>query len=68
MVRCIDHFTVVGLVSEPLSEREAEVDLVLIQTSFVSYRNYTNTNKNYFNIIYLLNQEGMYQLQPPFHL
>ena len=68
MVRWIDHFTVVGLVSEPLSEREAEVDLVLIQTSFVSYRNYTNTNKNYFNIIYLLNQEGMYQLQPPFDL
>ena len=57
-----------GLVSEPLSEREAEVDLVLIQTSFVSYRNYTNTNKNYFNIMYLLNQEGMYQLQPPFDL
>ena len=57
-----------GLVSEPLSEREAEVDLVLIQTSFVSYRNYTNTNKNYFNVIYLLNQEGMYQLQPPFDL
>ena len=27
------HFTVVGLV--PLSEHEAEVDLVLIQTSFL---------------------------------
>ena len=30
----IDHFTVVGLVSYPLSEREAEVGLVLIQTFF----------------------------------
>ena len=30
-----------GLVSEPLCEHEAEVDLVLIQTSFVSHRNYT---------------------------
>ena len=29
----IDHFTVADLVTWPLSEREAEVDLVLIQTS-----------------------------------
>ena len=32
---CNRHFTVVGLVSEPLTEREAEVDLVLIQTFFL---------------------------------
>ena len=31
----VGHFTVVGLVSWPLNEREAEVDLVLIQTSFL---------------------------------
>ena len=31
----IGHFTVVGLVPWPLKEREAEVDLVLIQTSFL---------------------------------
>ena len=31
----IGHFTVVGLVFQPLSEREAEGDLVLIQTSFL---------------------------------
>ena len=31
----IDHFTVMGLVSWPLSEREAEVDLVLVQTCFL---------------------------------
>ena len=30
----IDHFTVVNLVPPPLGEREAEVDLVFIQTSF----------------------------------
>ena len=30
----IDHFTVVDLVPWPLSECEAEVDLVLIQTFF----------------------------------
>ena len=28
------HFTVVSIVSMPLSESEAETDLVLIQTSF----------------------------------
>ena len=33
--KAIDHFTVVGLVSFPLSEHEAEVDLALIQTSFL---------------------------------
>ena len=33
-IKAIDHFTVVGLVSQPLSECEAEVDLLLIQTSF----------------------------------
>ena len=31
----IDHFTVLGLVSLPLSGREAEVDLVLRQTFFL---------------------------------
>ena len=37
--RCkIDNFTVVVLVSLPLTEREAEVDLVLIQTSLVFLR------------------------------
>ena len=30
----IGHFTVVGLAVQPLSEREAEVELVLIQTPF----------------------------------
>ena len=34
------HFTLVGLVSSPLSEREAVVDLVLIQTSLLFYGNY----------------------------
>ena len=34
----IDHFTVVGLVSWPFSEREAEVGLVLIQTFFLFLR------------------------------
>ena len=29
----LDHLTVVGIVSWPLTESEAEVDLVLIQTS-----------------------------------
>ena len=33
--KTIGHFTVVGLVSLPLSEREAEGDIVLIQTSFL---------------------------------
>ena len=32
----IDHFTVAGLISQPLSKREAKVDLVLMQTSFFS--------------------------------
>ena len=31
----IGHFTIVSLVSQPLTEREAEGDLVLIQTSFL---------------------------------
>ena len=31
----IGHFTVVGLVTKTLSECEAEVDLVFIQTSFL---------------------------------
>ena len=31
----IDHFTVVCLVAWPLNEREAEVDLVLIETSLL---------------------------------
>ena len=31
----IGHFTVLGLVSSPLSKREAEGDLVFIQTSFL---------------------------------
>ena len=31
----IDHFTVMSLVPYPPSERDAEVDLVLIQTSFL---------------------------------
>ena len=35
MTRIIGHFTVVGLVSKPFSEREAEVDHVLIQTSLL---------------------------------
>ena len=30
----IGHFTVVGLVPQPLREREAEVDIVLIQTFY----------------------------------
>ena len=33
--KTIDHFTVVSLVTKPLSEIEAEVGLVLIQTSFL---------------------------------
>ena len=33
--KAINHFTAVGLVSFPLSEHEAEVDLALIQTSFL---------------------------------
>ena len=31
----IDHFTVMSLVPQPLNEREAEIDLVLRQTSFL---------------------------------
>ena len=42
----IDHFTVVGVVSKPLSEREAEVDLVLIQTSFFAYGNFAEKNNS----------------------
>ena len=34
MLKLIHHFTLVSLVFQPLSEREAEVDLALIQTSF----------------------------------
>ena len=33
----IDHLTVRSLVPKPLSEREAEVDLVLIKTSFLFF-------------------------------
>ena len=32
---CIDHFTVVGLVTRPLNVSEAGVDLVLIQPSLL---------------------------------
>ena len=31
----IDHFTVMSLVPKPLNESEADIDLVLIQTSFL---------------------------------
>ena len=31
------HFTVVGLVSQPLSEREAEVDLVSFDTNLIPF-------------------------------
>ena len=59
----IDHFTVVDLVPWPSSECEAEVDLVLIQTSFallwkLSLKN-TSQHKN--DWIYLIKQEGLYQ-------
>ena len=37
----VGHFTVVGLVSWPLNEREAEVDLVLTQTSFLGMNVYS---------------------------
>ena len=36
----IDKFTAVGLVVRPVSEREAEADIVLIQTFLLSYGNY----------------------------
>ena len=59
----IDHFTVVDLVPWPLSECEAEVDLVLIQTFFallwkLSLKN-TSQHKN--SLIYIIKQEGLYQ-------
>ena len=42
LLRLIDHFilTLLGVPTQPLSEREAEVDLVLIQTSFLFSRKF----------------------------
>ena len=59
----IDRFTVVDLVPWPLSECEADGDLVLIQTPFallwkLSLKN-TSQHKN--DWIYLIKQEGLYQ-------
>ena len=59
----IDHFTVVDLVSQPSSECEAEVDLVLIQTFFALlwklFLETTSQHKN--NLIYIIKHEGLYQ-------
>ena len=40
LLRLIDHLTLLGVPTQPLSEREAEVDLVLIQTSFLFSRKF----------------------------
>ena len=58
-----NHFKVVGLVSSLLSEWEAEVDLVLIQTSFLLLWELSlkNTSQHKNNMIYTRKQEGLYQ-------
>ena len=40
LLRLIDHLTLLAVPTQPLSEREAEVDLVLIQTSFLFSRKF----------------------------
>ena len=52
-----------SLASQPLSEREAEVDLVLIQTSalFLWKLCLKNTSFHKKNMIYIIKQEGLYQ-------
>ena len=59
----IDHFKVVGLVSQRLGEREAEVDLVFIQTSFLFLWKLClkNTSQHKNNMIYIIKQEGLNQ-------
>ena len=65
MLKLIDHFTLVSLVFQPLSEREAEIDLVLIQikTSFLFLWKLclkkTSQHKN--DMIYIIKQKGLYQ-------
>ena len=60
----VDHFAVLGL-SLSSSECEAEVDLVLIQTSFVllwkTYLCMKNTSEHKINIIYIERQDWLYQ-------
>ena len=67
----IDHFKVLGLVSWPLTGREAEVDLFFLkQTSFLLL---WKLCLNKTNIIYIHNKAGRVvskqgQLQPRFRL
>ena len=57
----IDHFTVVSLASQPLSEREAKVDLDLIQSPFIMEIMLKNSSLQKKNMIYIIKQEGLYQ-------
>ena len=59
-----DHFTVVGfIVSQLLSECKAEVDLVLIQTSFLFLWKLClkDTSQHKKDIIQITKQDGLYQ-------
>jgi len=58
----IRDFTVRHLVAKPSIECEAEVDLVLIQTSFVLLWKLClkNTSLHKNNMIYIRKQEGLY--------
>ena len=58
----IDYFKVVGLLSYRLSEHEAEVDLVLIQTSvLLLWKLCLKYQSEQNNFIYTIKQEGLYQ-------
>ena len=51
-----------NLVFQPLSEREAEVDLVLIQTSFLFlWKLCLKNHKHKNDMIYIIKQKGLYQ-------
>ena len=50
-----------SLASQPLSEREAKVDLDLIQSPFIMEIMLKNSSLQKKNMIYIIKQEGLYQ-------
>ena len=62
LLRLIDHFilTLLGVPTQPLSEREAEVDLVLIKSSFLFSRKLCLKNTSYHKnkMIYIIRRKG----------
>ena len=60
LMRLIDHLTLLGVPTQPLSEREAEVDLVLIKSSFLFSRKLCLKNTSYHKnkMIYIIRRKG----------